>query len=244
MEFGVTFGCSIVYNRPMHRPIIAIDGPAGSGKSTVAKIIADKLGYTYIDTGAMYRAVALKSIEAGIPLDEPDKIVELANRMDIQFRQVDDTRRIFADGQDVTEAIRTPDATRLSSPVSAIPGVRHRLVQIQRDMGKAGGIVMEGRDIGTYVFPNAQVKIFLTASAEERARRRCKDLERAGVKCDQEQVAKEIKERDERDSTRAMAPLKQAEDAVLINTDGMSIEEVVEEIIGIHNRKVNQCCTG
>ena len=228
----------------MRRPIIAIDGPAGSGKSTVAKIVAERLGYTYIDTGAMYRAVAVKSLEAGIPLEEPDRIVELANRLDIKFKTIEGKQHIFVDGDDLTDAIRTPEATRLSSPVSAIPGVRHRLVEIQRQMGAEGGVVMEGRDIGTYVFPNAEVKAFMTASPEERARRRAKDLESAGIDVDIEKVAADIKERDERDSSRAMAPLKQADDAELIVTDGMSIEEVVNAVIELHNKRIGNCCTG
>ncbi|MEN6519632.1 MAG: (d)CMP kinase [Armatimonadota bacterium] len=223
----------------MHKPIIAIDGPAGSGKSTVAKIVAERLGYTYIDTGAMYRAIAVKSIEAGIPVDEPERIVELANKLDIRFKTVDGKQRVYADGDDITEAIRTPEATKLSSPVSAIPGVRHRLVDIQRKMGAKGGVVMEGRDIGTYVFPNAEVKAFITASPEERARRRKKDLAAIGVSADIARVAADIKERDERDSSRAMAPLKQADDAKLIMTDGMSIEKVVNAVIELHNRRTN-----
>jgi len=227
----------IVYNNRMRRPIIAIDGPAASGKSTVAKIVAERLGYTYIDTGAMYRAVAVKAMEAGIPLEEPDRIVELANRLDIHFRQVDGEQRIFADGQDVTEAIRTPEAARLSSPVSAIPGVRHRLVELQRRMGEKGGVVMEGRDIGTCVFPDAEVKVFLTASQEERVRRRCRDLAAAGLPADPETVARDLRERDERDSNRGMAPLRQAEDAVLIDTDNLGIEEVVQAIIALHDRR-------
>ena len=228
-----------MYNGRVRKPIIAIDGPAGSGKSTVAKTVAARLGYLYIDTGAMYRAVAVKAMEAGIPLDKPERIVELADRLDIHFRQAGSTQRIFADGEDVTEAIRTPEATQLSSPVSAIPGVRRRLVELQRQMGAQGGVVMEGRDIGTYVFPDAEVKVFLTASPEERVRRRCKDLERAGLPADPEQVARDLQERDERDSSRAMAPLCQARDAVLIDTDDMSIGEVVQAVIDLHNRKVS-----
>ncbi|MEN6372833.1 MAG: (d)CMP kinase [Armatimonadota bacterium] len=223
----------------MHKPIIAIDGPAGSGKSTVAKIVAERLGYTYIDTGAMYRAVAVKAIESGIPLDEPERIVELANKLDISFRVIDGKQHVYADGDDVTDEIRTPEATKLSSPVSAIPGVRHRLVDIQRKMGAEGGVVMEGRDIGTYVFPGAEVKAFVTASPEERARRRTKDLAFAGIEADIAKVAADIRERDERDSSRAMAPLKQADDAELIMTDGMSIEEVVNAVIELHNRRMN-----
>jgi len=220
----------------MPRPIIAIDGPAGSGKSTIARIVAERLGHIYIDTGAMYRAVAVMSLEAGISLDEPDRIVELANKLDIHFKKVNSIQHILVDGCDVSEAIRTPEATRLSSPVSAIPGVRHRLVELQRKMGAGGGVVMEGRDIGTYVFPDAEVKVFLTASPEERARRRVKDFEAAGIHADVEKVAADIRERDERDSTRDMAPLCQADDAVLINTDNMSIEEVADAIIEIHNQ--------
>jgi cytidylate kinase len=228
----------------MKRPIVAIDGPAGSGKSTVARLVAERLGYTYIDTGAMYRAVAVKSIEAAVELEDADGIVALAEGMEIGFCQMNGAQRVFADGMDVTTQIRTPEATRLSSPVSAIPGVRRRLVELQRKMSEAGGVVMEGRDIGTYVFPNAEVKVFLTASPEERARRRCLDLERAGVASDIEKVASDIRERDDRDSTRAMAPLRQAEDAELVITDGMSIEEVVEAVIAIHDGRLGGGCTG
>ena len=234
----------LLYNIGMRKPIIAIDGPAGSGKSTVAKIVAERLGYTYIDTGAMYRAVAVKSMEAGIELEEADRIVELANGLNIRFGQIDSVQHIFADNDDLTTAIRTPEATKLSSPVSAIPGVRHRLVELQRSMGEQGGVVMEGRDIGTYVFPNAELKVFMTATPEERARRRCKDLENIGQAADIEKVAADIRERDDRDSSRAMAPLRQAEDAELIITDGMSIEDVVRAIIEIHGRRVAKSCTG
>ncbi|MBI2843478.1 MAG: (d)CMP kinase [Armatimonadetes bacterium] len=229
----------------MRKPIIAIDGPAGAGKSTVARGVAAKLGYLYIDTGAMYRAVAVKAAESRIPLDDPDRIVDLANNLDIYFlKEIDGAQHIFTDGDDLTEAVRTPEATRLSSPVSAIPGVRHRLVELQRKMGAQGGVVMEGRDIGTYVFPDAEVKIFLTASPEERARRRHKDLEAAGIPAEVEKVAAEIRERDQRDSSRAMAPLRKADDAALIDTDDMSVEEVVQKVIDIHDSKVKECCTG
>lgn len=229
---------SIVYNRFMRKPIVAIDGPAGAGKSTVAKAVASKLGYTYIDTGAMYRAVAVKSIEANIPLGDEASIVELSDKLEIRFEQIDGMQHIFAEGDDVTTKIRTPEATRLSSPVSAIAGVRTRLVNIQRQMGNIGGVVMEGRDIGTNVFPDAEVKIFLTASPEERAKRRCKDLAAAGIDADQSVVAEEIRERDERDSTRDLNPLTQAIDAILVDTDGMSIDEVVQKIVDIHDRRI------
>ena len=222
----------------MTKPIIAIDGPAGAGKSTIARLVAAKLGYIYIDTGAMYRAVAWKVLQAGIPLSEQAKVVALAKNIEVHFENVGGTQRVFADGEDVTEAIRTPEATRLSSPISAIQGVRKRMVELQRKMGEAGGVVMEGRDIGTVVFPQAEVKIFLTASVTERARRRVQQLKEQGVEADLAQVESEIKERDLRDSSRRHAPLKQAPDAVLVDTDSMTIEQVVDAVLAVHEGKV------
>lgn len=222
----------------MTRPIVAIDGPAGAGKSTVAKGVAERLGYIYVDTGAMYRAVALKVIREKIAVSDHAAIAALARRLDIRFEKVGDEQRIFVDGEDVTEAIRTAEATRLSSPVSAIKGVRKRLVELQRKMGERGGIVMEGRDIGTVVFPNAEVKVFLTASAGERARRRTDQLRQMGVEADVQQIAAEISERDLRDSSRSEAPLKQAPDAVLIETDGLTLEQVINAVIAVHDQKV------
>lgn len=224
----------------MIKPIIAIDGPAGAGKSTVARMVADKLGYLYIDTGAMYRAVALKVLQNQIPLSDQSKIAGLASKLDIHFEIIDGEQHVFADGEDVTEAIRTQEATRLSSPVSAIQGVRKRLVDLQRKMGEEGGVVMEGRDIGTVVFPNAQVKLFVTASVTERARRRAEQLREKGTEVDIEQIAEDIRERDLRDSSREHAPLKQAKDAVLIETDSMSVEQVVDAIINVHNERLSQ----
>ena len=224
----------------MNKPIIAIDCPAGAGKSTVARGVADKLGYLYIDTGAMYRAIAWKVIQAGISITDVKAIVTLANKIDVKLENSDDEQRVFADDEDVTQAIRTTEATRFSSPVSAIQGVRKRMVDLQRKMGEQGGVVMEGRDIGTVVFPNAEVKVFLTASADERARRRTEQLKEVGVEADQEQIATEIRERDLRDSSRVHAPLKQAPDAVLLDTDGMTVEQVIDAIITIHNEKVNR----
>lgn len=224
----------------MNKPIIAIDGPAGAGKSTIAQTVADRLGYLYIDTGAMYRAVAWKVIENAIPLADHSKIVALAKRLELHFARIDSVQHIFADDEDLTDAIRTPEATRLSSPVSAISGVRKKLVDIQRKMGEEGGIVMEGRDIGTVVFPNAEVKIFLTASASERARRRALQLREQGIEADIEQIAEEIRERDLRDSSRSHAPLKQAPDAMLLETDSKTIEQVIDEVIKVHSEKVNK----
>ena len=222
----------------MTRPIVAIDGPAGAGKSTVAKGVANRLGYLYIDTGAMYRAVAWKVIQEKIPISDHARIAALANRLDIHLEKIGGEQRIFADGEDVTEAIRTPEATRLSSPVSAIKGVRKRLVDLQRKMGEAGGVVMEGRDIGTVVFPHAEVKVFLSASATERARRRTQELKEMGVEADVHQIAAEISERDLRDSSRTEAPLKQAPDAVLIETDPLTLDQVIDAVIAVHNEKV------
>lgn len=228
----------------MNKPIIAIDGPAGAGKSTIARLVAERLGYIYIDTGAMYRAVAWKVWQSQTPISEHGKITALANQLDIHFEKIDSDQRIITDGEDLTEAVRTTEATRLSSPVSAIRGVRKKLVELQRKMGENGGVVMEGRDIGTVVFPNAEVKIFLTASVTERARRRTEQLKEQGIEADQEQIAAEITERDLRDSSREHAPLKQASDAAFIDTDSMSIEQVVDAIIDIHNQKVcGECST-
>ena len=222
----------------MTKPIVAIDGPAGAGKSTVARTVAERLGYLYIDTGAMYRAVAWRVIQEGIAISDHPKIAALANRLDLHFEKIGEEQHIFADSEDVTEAIRTPEATRLSSPVSAVKGVRKRLVELQRRIGEAGGVVMEGRDIGTVVFPHAEVKVFLTASATERARRRTEQLKEMGVEADVNEIAAEIAERDLRDSSRAQAPLKQAADAVLIETDPLTLDQVVDAVIAVYNARV------
>ena len=222
----------------MMKPIVAIDGPAGAGKSTIAQNVAQRLGYLYIDTGAMYRAVAWLVIEEKIPVSDQAKIAALAKQTDIHFSVIGGQQHVFANGEDLTEAVRSAQATRLSSPVSAIAAVRQRMVELQRQMGKEGGVVMEGRDIGTVVFPGADVKVFLTASAAERARRRADQLGDMGVEVDPEKVASELRERDLRDSSRTHAPLKQAPDAVLLDTDGMSVEQTVEAVMAIHDEKV------
>ncbi len=222
----------------MRKPIVAIDGPAGAGKSTIAQNVSDRLGYLYIDTGAMYRAVAWLVIENKIPISDQAKVAAVAKQTNIHFGIIGDQQHVFANGQDLTEAIRSVQATRLSSPVSAIAGVRKRMVELQRQMGEEGGVVMEGRDIGTVVFPDAEVKVFLTASAAERARRRTHQLSEMGVEVDSEEIASELKERDLRDSSRTHAPLKQAPDAVLLETDGMSVEQTVDAVVAIHDEKV------
>ena len=224
----------------MKKPIVAIDGPAGAGKSTIAQKVAERLGYVYIDTGAMYRAVAWKVIENNIPMSDQAKIAALAGKMDIHFALIDGEQHVFADAEDLTDAVRSPEATRLSSPVSAIQGVRKRMVELQRKMGEDGGVVMEGHDIGTVVFPSAEVKVYLTASAAERAHRRLEQLKEKGVEADPEEIASELRERDLRDRSRTHAPLQQAADAVLLETDGMSVEQVVDAVTAIHNEKVGR----
>lgn len=212
--------------------MVAIDGPAGAGKSTVARGIAARTGYTYIDTGAMYRAVAWRVLQVGLHVGEDDAAIgALAGKLRFEFRTVNGRTHLFVDGEDVESVIRTPEVGNLSSPVSAIPVVREHLVRAQREMARTRPVVMEGRDIGTVVFPDARLKVFLTASAEERARRRFAELRAAGEDVSYEQVLADQRARDLRDSSRAIAPLRRAEDAVEINTDGLSIEEVIDRVM-------------
>jgi len=213
------------------RVTIAIDGPAGAGKSTVAREAARRLGYAYVDTGAMYRVVALLGLRKGLSPDDEAGFIAEAASADMEFRMLDGAQRFFVNGEDVTEAVRAPEVGALSSPVSAIPEVRRYLTETQRRMVRGGGVVMEGRDIGTVVCPGAEVKIFLTASVDERARRRCLEQQEKGLDCDPEAVRAGIAERDHRDSSRAVAPLAKAPDAVELVTDGLSIGEVIERIL-------------
>lgn len=218
----------------MQKLTIAIDGPSGAGKSTVARRLAADLGYTYIDTGAMYRAVAWHGIQAGVPLEDEAGTARLTAETAIRFENgPDGGQRVFVAATDVTEAIRSTEVTRLSSPASAIPEVRRLLVSQQQAMGANGGVVMEGRDIGTVVFPNAQVKVFLTASEEERARRRWLERTAKGESVTVEEIMLSQRERDARDSSRADSPLKPAPDSVTINSDGMSIDQVVGRILDL-----------
>jgi len=211
---------------------VAIDGPAGAGKTTIAREVARRLGLKYIDTGAMYRAVAWKSLTMGVPVSDQGAIADLAGRMEIDF-PAGDASRVLVDGGDVSQAIRTPEVTRLSSPVSAISGVRRHLVARQKQLASGGGVVMEGRDIGSVVLPDAEVKVFLTASVQERARRRCAEMKAAGMVADVESVKREIEERDDRDSTRADSPLTRVPDAVEVETDGLAVDEVVQRILAL-----------
>ena len=209
---------------------IAIDGPAGAGKSTLARRLAERLGYLYIDTGAMYRAIALWAKRLGVSWDDAPRLEQLARESRIELAS---GGRVFLNGEDVSEAIREPDISEGASRVSAIPGVRRALVAKQQQMGREASVVMEGRDIGTVVFPQAEVKIFLDATPEERARRRLKDLAARGIEADFAAVLAEMKRRDERDSTRADSPLRQAPDAIYVDSTGMSEDEVEQALLKI-----------
>lgn len=210
---------------------IAIDGPAGAGKSTISKLLAKKLGYVHIDTGAMYRAIGLKVLNNNIKSSEVEKILEILDTTDIQVRLVDGNQLVFLDGENVTEKIRQPAVSMYASDVSKIKEVRERLVKIQQDLAKQKGVIMDGRDIGTYVLPDAELKIFLTATAEERAKRRFLELKEKGYEVDYYELLDEIKQRDFNDMTREFAPLKMADDAILIDSTNMTIEEVLQRVL-------------
>ncbi len=212
--------------------VVAIDGPAGAGKSTVAQMAAKELGYTYIDTGAMYRAVAWKTLATGKPVTD-ELIVSIAQDIDIELHYVDGHTTVAVDGTDVTAAIRTPEVSHIVSRVAALGPVRERLVALQRRMATNGGVLMDGRDIATHVLPDADVKIYLTASIEERARRRWKELRAKGNDVSLEEIEHDIAARDKADMEREISPLIKAEDAVLLDTTGLTIDEVVARIVGM-----------
>jgi CMP/dCMP kinase len=215
--------------------IIAIDGPVGSGKSTLARRVASLLGYIYIDTGAMYRSVALKAQRRGVPLESGDALAMLAGETRIDLRQLDDatdgTQQVLLDGEDVTALIRTPEVAQAASKVALVPGVRKVLVAEQRRAGERGGVVMEGRDIGSVVFPDAQLKIFLTASPEVRAERRWREHQQKGDSIDLARTLEEVLERDRRDLQRATSPLVRAKDAVVVDSTAMEPEEVARLVV-------------
>lgn len=217
---------------------IAIDGPAGAGKSTMAKAVAKELGYIYVDTGALYRAVGLSALRAGIDPSDSDAVTAALGLMRVELKFKDGEQRVFLNGEDVSESIRTPEASMAASAVSAIPSVRKFLFRLQKDIAAAHDCVMDGRDIGTVVLPDAQVKIFLTASPEERARRRFNELKAKGIAADYESVLAEMKQRDYNDANRDIAPLKPAADAVFIDSTGMNIEQSVEKIISVVKEKL------
>lgn len=211
--------------------IVAIDGPAGTGKGTIASLVSKRLGYTYIDTGAMYRCVTLKMINEKIPITADISVINnLLERTKIEFININDKQRVFLDDEDVTEEIRTPAVNELVSPVSAIKEIRIKLVDMQRELGKDKNVIMEGRDITTVVFPNAEIKIYLTANPEERANRRYKELIAKGVKTTYEETFESIQKRDENDMKKEMGALKIADGAVVIDSTTLSIEEVYEKV--------------
>lgn len=211
--------------------IVAIDGPAGTGKGTIASLISKRLNYTYIDTGAMYRCIALKMLDENIKIDDDiEKIKDLLERTKIEFMNFNDKQHVFLDDVDVTDEIRTPRVNDTVSPVSAIKEIRIKLVEMQRELGKESNVVMEGRDITTVVFPNADVKIYLTATEEERAMRRYKELIARGIDTTFEETLEKINARDKNDMNKEMGALKIAEDAIVIDSTELSIEEVYEKV--------------
>lgn len=214
----------------MRKLVVAIDGPAGAGKSTVAQMAAKELGFTYIDTGAMYRAVAWKSLQQGKTVTDA-LINDVVKDIDIVLDYKEGKTKVFVDGTEVTSAIRTPEVTGIVSQVAALGPVRERLTDLQRNMATQGSVIMDGRDIATNVLPNADIKIFLTASIEERADRRYKEMKAKGYDVDLKKLQEEIAARDKADSEREISPLVQAEDAELLDTSDMSIEEVVKAIL-------------
>jgi CMP/dCMP kinase len=212
------------------RPVIAIDGPAGSGKSTAARLLADRLGFVLVDTGALYRGVALAAEERGVSWDDGERLGQLAEGLDLTFEMVDGAPRLRIDGRDRADAIRTAEISRGASAVSRHPAVRRALLARQRRFGSDGGVVLEGRDIGTVVFPDAEIKVFLGAAPEERARRRTAELTERGTPADFTTTLAEIRARDAQDEGRAVAPLRAAEDAVIVDTTDLSIGEVVDRL--------------
>ena len=215
--------------------VVAVDGPVGSGKSTVARRVADRLGYVYLDTGAMYRAVGLLATEAGVDLSDEAAVVPVARDARLRF---DGDGRLWAGDRDVSDRIRTLEIGGAASVVSVLPGVRRLLVERQRELGAGADIVMAGRDIGTNVFPDADVKVFLTARPEVRAARRAAELRAKGEDVDEAEVLAALVERDRRDSERAVAPLRMAADAVEVDTTGLTLEEVVDTVVRVAREKV------
>lgn len=214
--------------------IIAIDGPAGAGKSTIAKQLAERLGYLFINTGAMYRAVAWKALQQGIAFDDKERVGKLAEDSLIELTGTVNAMRVLMDGRDITEEIATPQISQAASMISSIPAVRRALVARQQAMGAGGGVVMEGRDIGTQVFPSAEIKVYLDATAEARAQRRFAEDSARGIAVSSfDQMKREIEERDHRDKTRDDSPLMQADGAIHVDSSAMTIDEVVERMMEI-----------
>ncbi len=216
---------------------VAIDGPGGAGKSTMARALSRACGLHYVDTGAIYRTVGLAALRAGLEPSDGEGVPALLEELDIQVRYEGEEQHMLLNGEDVTPFIRTPEISAAASAVSALPEVRAFLLQTQRDLASRGGVVMDGRDIGTVVLPEAELKVFLTASPEERARRRFLELQEKGIDQPYEEVLREMNERDLRDSTRAVAPLRPAEDAVLVDSSELSPEQVLERLVALVREK-------
>jgi len=213
--------------------IIAVDGPSGAGKSTVSQKLAEKLGYLYLDTGAMYRAAALKALRSGLDLDDADSVARIADALEIGLEKNDDCLKVLLSGEDVSREIRSPEMGMAASKISRHRVIREKLWQLQRRLGEKGGVVAEGRDMGTVVFPQADFKFFVTASPEQRARRRYTELAQKGYPVDYDKILEDVKKRDEQDCSRELAPLKPAQDAVLVDTTSMDIDQVVGRILEI-----------
>ena len=209
---------------------VAIDGPAGAGKSTIAKLVAKEKGYIYVDTGAMYRALAIHFLKKGIAPENTEDVIEACSDAAVSIRYEDGAQQVYLNGENVTGMLRTEEVGNMASKTSAVPEVREKLLELQRTLAKENDVIMDGRDIGTNILPDVDVKIYLTASVETRARRRYDELKEKGEDCDLDQIAQDIKERDERDMNRETAPLKKAEDAILVDSSYMTIPEVVSEI--------------
>lgn len=209
---------------------IAIDGPAGAGKSTIAKRVAKEMGYVYVDTGAMYRALAVFFLKQGIDAKETERIADIVKQADVTLQYEEGIQQVYLNGENVTEFLREEAVGNMASVTSAIPEVRAQLLELQRGLANTKDVVMDGRDIGTNILPHADVKVYLTASVETRAKRRYLELTEKGIACDLEEIARDIEERDARDMNREIAPLRQAKDAVLVDSSDMSIDEVVNTI--------------
>lgn len=212
---------------------VAIDGPAGAGKSTIAKLVAKEKGYIYVDTGAMYRSLAIHFLDKGIQPQETEKVIEACKDAEVTIAYEDAVQHVYLNGKDISSRLRNEEVGNMASVTSAIPEVRKKLLELQQNLAKTQNVIMDGRDIGTCVLPHADVKVYLTASVETRAKRRYQELQEKGEDCNLEEIAHDIEERDRRDMTRETAPLKQAEDAVLVDSSDMTIAEVVKTIVDL-----------
>lgn len=212
---------------------VAIDGPAGAGKSTIAKLVAKEKGYIYVDTGAMYRGLAIHFLDKGIQPQETEKVIEACKDAEVTIAYEDAVQHVYLNGKDISSRLRNEEVGNMASVTSAIPEVRKKLLELQQNLAKTQNVIMDGRDIGTCVLPHEDVKVYLTASVETRAKRRYQELQEKGEDCNLEEIAHDIEERDRRDMTREIAPLKQAEDAVLVDSSNMTIAEVVKTIVDL-----------